>query len=306
MSRSPSNTGIDHLAMNTAHEAPLSQLHRQDHVLGRSLTVWPGDHDMVRIRPHLVRLLPSLPLPPVTQATTTSHSQEHSHQQPSQNITATRRRNSAPSHACCCRICLYGVFQGAAYDGAPDSCRTHRALRPIHDTARGPSGPCSVAARPQGHLPTGRDVSPPTPRSARGATRGTSVPLFRVDGPLGFSVSSAAGTRDRSLLLVGMRAPDGCRCAMAHAPPWTSAEPTQRLAGCDGTGENRASPARVESNPHCRSPGQPQAATATPDHTGVAPPAMTHRSSPTHARRRRTEKSPPSGGMPDNRVQLPR
>jgi len=75
--------------MDTTHGAPPSQLHRQDQVLRRSLTgltVWLGDLNMVRIRPHLVRVLPSFffifitaaPSQPVTQAATASHSKEHS------------------------------------------------------------------------------------------------------------------------------------------------------------------------------------------------------------------------------------
>ena len=53
----------------------------------------------------------------------------------------------------CCRIWLYGI------KAPPAATRTHAVNRPSgrnHDTARGPGGPCSVAARPDGyHQPGG-------------------------------------------------------------------------------------------------------------------------------------------------------
>jgi hypothetical protein len=64
------------------------------------------------------------------------------------------RRLRYPQRALCCRIWLYGV-KGAACGGAPESRRTHRALRSDPRRCARPGGPCSVAARPEGHRQPG-------------------------------------------------------------------------------------------------------------------------------------------------------
>jgi hypothetical protein len=103
---------------------------------------------------------------------------------------------------------------------APTSRRAHRSVRPNHDTARGPGGPCSVAARPDGHQPGG--APPHASRSVRGTTRGISVPNSapRVAGVLRPSPGS-----------------------LAMAAPFDPAEPMQRrpVWGKE-RGANRASP----------------------------------------------------------------
>jgi len=189
--------------------------------------------------------------------------------------------------------------QGAACGGAPDSRRTYRALRPDPRhcarpwravLGRGPAaGPTTNGA--------GR-VAANAAISLRNHTRylGTLAPRrWAAAGVLRF-LPQVPGIV--LCFLVGMRVPDGRRCAMSHVPPWTPAEPTQRPAECDGERERiRASPTQVESNPHCQSPEQPQTATAMPDHAGASSPAMTHRSSPTHTHPG-TDKSPTSGQCP--------
>src|SRR5947209_5732692 len=85
----------------------------------------------------------------------------------------------------------------------------HRVVRPIHDTARGPGGPCSVAARPDGlYQPGATHRREPYDQSgdphAAPTTRGTSVPSSapaarRLSVPSrspGLSYADPAASRD--------------------------------------------------------------------------------------------------------------
>jgi hypothetical protein len=156
-------------------------------------------------------------------------------------------------HRVCCRITLYGI-KCAACGGARDL--TGLSGRD-HDTARGPAGPCSVAARPDGHYQLGRRCTrheqPEDPHT---------VPWY-----LALRHRSAGGLGPLQVPGIVLRPsrqhPGGwwCRCAMAYVPPLAAAEPSQRLAVGE---EGRVRPIRVRRNPHCGSPGNRQRAWLCP------------------------------------------
>jgi hypothetical protein len=151
----------------------------------------------------------------------------------------------------------------AAEFGSMGSRAPHVAARLSRVVLTGPSGPIHDAARGLAGRARSRPGRRATAnRAGRVAANATISPIRGV-------------TRATSVPLLRVEGPPRLSVSSGRSPGlfYASSSALRRLAG------------------------QPQAAAATPDYAGVTPRAVTHRSSPTHARRG-TEKSRTSGECP--------